>query len=167
MCITYHPMSQTPFSGGFGFFHRFPVPPDSVYTSMEALNQTSTDGSDRYQPQPSRTNPNVVFRRPNDMNFGLLYWYPCYCFVYLLVFYNPTIWFFCFKIFLQSPIKKNITTVIINNVHRTNEFFKSENVNSTVFTFFIWPRNFLFLKNNDLNYRNRRNIESKIIRSYF
>ena len=87
------------FSGGFGIFHRFPLPPDSVYTSMEALhrstgsdvaNPSSGSGSERYQsrgphmqargsriqahePQPSRTNPNVIFRRPNDMAFGLLY----------------------------------------------------------------------------------------------
>ena len=87
------------FSGGFGIFHRFPLPPDSVYTSMEALhrstgsdvaNPSSGTGSERYQsrgphmqargsriqahePQPSRTNPNVIFRRPNDMAFGLLY----------------------------------------------------------------------------------------------
>jgi len=43
---------------------------DNIYTSLEALNNT-----DRfpYKSQPSRHNPNVLFRRPNDMPPGFMY----------------------------------------------------------------------------------------------
>jgi hypothetical protein len=43
---------------------------DNIYTSLEALNNT-----DRfpYKSQPSRHNPNVLFRRPNDMPSGFMY----------------------------------------------------------------------------------------------
>jgi hypothetical protein len=42
-----------------------------MYTSMEALDQSVSQDGFRYHPQPSQSNPNVVFRRPAQ--FGLLY----------------------------------------------------------------------------------------------
>ena len=47
----------------------------SVYTSLEALNNSSEydRGRYRYQDKPSKTNPNVVFRRTSEMSFGMLY----------------------------------------------------------------------------------------------
>ena len=43
---------------------------DNIYTSLETLSHY-----DRYpfRSQPSRHNPNVLFRRPNDMPPGILY----------------------------------------------------------------------------------------------
>ena len=47
---------------------------DNIYTSLETLNNTTTH-SERYpfKSKPSRHNPNVLFRRPNDMPSGILY----------------------------------------------------------------------------------------------
>ena len=49
---------------------------DNIYTSLEALNHSqNSDRGDRfpYRSKPSRHNPNVLFRRPNEMPNGILY----------------------------------------------------------------------------------------------
>lgn len=45
---------------------------DNIYTSLEALNNINSDRFP-YKSKPSRHNPNVLFRRPNDMPSGILY----------------------------------------------------------------------------------------------
>jgi hypothetical protein len=47
---------------------------DNIYTSLETVNHNHKD-HDRfpYKSKPSKHNPNVLFRRPNDMPSGILY----------------------------------------------------------------------------------------------
>ena len=46
---------------------------DNIYTSLESLNVTASSERFPYKSKPSRHNPNVLFRRPNDMPIGILY----------------------------------------------------------------------------------------------
>ena len=63
---------------------------DDIYTSMEALHSYNVDNQQRlpaarkprvkvlpdfdpFQPKPSRTNPNVMFKRPSSMSSLVMY----------------------------------------------------------------------------------------------
>lgn len=50
---------------------------DNIYTSLEALHHSRHElrHSERfpYKSQPSRHNPNVLFRRPTDVPAGFMY----------------------------------------------------------------------------------------------